>query len=329
MGDTITFRFLLVLLLATIVGSGCDSHDNYEPPRESYEVRQWPRLMEQFSELDAHLGSLTKVDSPSFMFFGDVLEENGVSPRLVQELIELVKKNDKQSSGPSYHGLIHSARIANLAAASSKTEKCKALTQHERALIIIAAFLHDIDPHREDGTPARVWATFEWMDKDPEAHEFFVQLERENDIHLNQIKTLIKFTDFDVDEKKRLQILMDAKKMAALHFGKRHEFAETVGEALAFLDQVSMYIGSFNFAVQAVVGLANEFRRSIALTEEKKGNKIVITSPSDVAILSATPLFLKPRLHDKNISWLPKEMHDNLKDVYQSFVRVWSTRKHL
>lgn len=333
MSYNIRLLFLLGLLPSIILEMGCysgDGADGSKPSkRESYEVEQWPLLMQNFSSLDDHLGSLKKLKSSSFKYFGDVLEENGIPPNLVQKIIGLVEKNDEIFNGPSYHGLIHSARVANLTAASVSAQKCSDLSKQDRALIIISAFFHDIDPKREKGTPARVWATFNWMDNDPEARSVFAQLERDGKIRTSEIKTLIKFTDFDVDEKKRTQIRIDAEGMATKHFGNRHGFATIWGTRIAFFDQVAMYVGSFKFAVQAVVGLANEFRRISALKKAASGSQEEVTAPSDVAILSSTAQFLAPRLSDENIEWLPQEMLDNLKNVHHLFQTKWSGKKSL
>lgn len=307
-----------------------------EPPLEHFEsfrADHWPRLMQNFSALDKNLGSLYSKDiishNGSFKHFEDSFKDYGLSPMLSAKLIKLLIKNDKNITGPAYHGLVHSIRITNLVS-SALAAKNKSISDQQKLLLIISAMFHDVDPLRNEGTPARVWATLEWMDSDQNAQEVFGELKKETGISTDQIKALIKFTDFDPP--KEAEIRAQAEQMAALSFSDGGIFAKEYGPILQFLDKVAMYVGSAAFARQAVVGLANEIRQKETLKRKAEGTyNGSVTTPTDANILSDTPAkFLAPLIRErKYFEWLPVEMQENLKNVHESFQLNWAGKKYV
>lgn len=315
------FLKLAAIFLQLIILSGCLNPPASEVKQASYLSEQWPALMKGYSPLDQKLGQFHNIDSSiaNFTHFETFLRSNNVSQTFVEQLTNILKSSDEKIDRPAYHGLIHTARVGNLTA-SVLNDQGNSLSENQKIILAISALLHDIDPGRKPGSSPRVASTFIWMDNDKNIKQAFDLLYQEKRITKDQIKSVIKYTDFDLDPKKLAAIQIEAEQMTERNFDKdSSDVVKIWGRRLAYLDQVAMYVGSFEFAVQSVVGLANEFR----------SNNPKASSPTDAAILSNTYKFLKTRIDDANFSILSKSMQENLLNVHQQFEKVWAGRNSI
>jgi hypothetical protein len=315
------FLILATISIKLIFQMGCLTPPASEIKHASYLSEQWPALMKGYSELDQNLGKFSDIDSSmaQFTHFQTFLHNNNVSKEFVQALTNILEISDEKMDRPAYHGLIHTARVGNLTA-SVLNDRGSSLSENQKIIFAVSALLHDIDPARKAGSSPRVSSTFIWMDNDKEIDRMFDILYREKNITKEQIKSVIKYTDFDLNPKKLAAIQMEAEQMTDRNFEKTSaDVVKVWGRRIAYLDQVAMYIGSFEFAVQSVVGLANEFR----------SNNPQVNSPSDAAILSNTHKFLKTRIDDANFSILSKTMQKNLLNVYHQFEKVWAGKNFI
>lgn len=324
-----TTLFLVAVIFPLFFLSSCSPTEE----QETYRSNQWSALMENYSDLDHHLGSFVErsFSEPTITHFQTLLRTSQVSQKLIDKMTDLLQTSDVDLKHPAYHGFTHSARVGNVTASALAPTLSPNLSDQQKALFTIAALFHDVDPSRARGAPPHVSSTFVWMDSDPNAISFFNDLELETKITKAQIQTVIKYTDFDTDPQKLAAIKRDADQMAEKNFnGANVDTVKRWGPAIAYFDQVAMYIGSFEFAVQAVVGLAGEFRTVRQLQNSKDGKlDVKVTTPSDVEILRNTSNFLLPRLRDSTFQTLPLIMQTNFKNVQTSFEKHWSGRQYI
>ncbi|MFH2203866.1 MAG: HD domain-containing protein [Elusimicrobiota bacterium] len=234
----------------------------------------------------------------------------GVGRVPLTRLLNIMKVTHPGSQKNIYHNASHSVRVPNTLAAiiDSPAGAALKLTPAEKALLLVAGALHDIDPQRAPNTPARVTATLRNIDKDPDIGALLAQLglgERGR----GQLKTLIKFTDFSLNKDEMAKMQNEAEAMARTHFGA--DLAPkwiALGRLLAYTDQTAMYLDTGDFAERAVRGLANELR-----TAAKSEN------PTDEMILDGTAGFLKPLMDNAHFALLPSDLQANFRDVYRRF----------
>lgn len=325
---------VLALILHLIIPSACSPSDILEqdPLLDSYQLVHWPMLMSGYSDLDKCLGSLNKNASKdiSCTHFQTSLENKDLSQVLVEQLIGIIQTSDYKVEHPAYHGFIHSARVANVTVAVLDSYVAIGLNKNLKILLTIAALFHDVDPLRIMGTPPRVVETFKWLESDKKALLFFEDLEQKTNITKGQLMAIMKYTDFDLDPKKLAAIRNEADNMVEKHFTKEDaKMMKIWGPRIAYFDQIAMYVGSYEFAVQAVVGLANEFRTLKQERQRAKGILAKVSAPSDASLLSTTSIFLLPRLKDPNFQLLPTNMQENMRNVEAAFSKFWSGRKYI
>jgi hypothetical protein len=321
---------LVAAILNLFFQCGCS---DFEVKQEIYRSTDWQTIMQGHSDLDKDLANYWANDtSPNWTntHFQTLLLTNNVSPNVINHFTEVLLSAEKLLDRPAYHGPVHTARVGNVAASVLSTTG-KDLSKTQKILFTIAALLHDIDPHRPLGTAPRVSATFLWMDTDKNIVDLLQDLHRENGITKNQIKAVIKYTDFDIDPIKLAAIKTEANRMADDYFDAVNAAIVKVwGPRIAFIDQVAMYIGSYDFAFESVIGLGNEFRtaKENALRSEKNINEKV-NSPTDVDLLRNTAAFLKQRLNDPNFSILPPAMQSNFIQIQEKFDARWTNKTYL
>jgi hypothetical protein len=129
------------------------------------------------------------------------------------------------------------------------------------------AGLHDIDPHREPGTPARVPATLEWMRRNrADLKRRFLWSDRQFDTG----QAIIMRTEFPLDSAPRPKSYKDVykgcspcriyRRMLSDLPPDRRAFALCAGAMLSeYADKASWYLEDPRTAQAAVQGLANEF----------------------------------------------------------------------
>ena len=240
--------------------------------------------------------------SGSSSHFMQVLSANGVPAATLGRMAALLRDGHPGVQSRIYHGLSHSLRVANVAAAVIEGPAGRSLTPAQKNLLLTAAALHDYDPSREAGKPARVFATLETLEKEPAAAGLMRELSAAG-VSAGQVKALIKYTDFHPDPAQREQIRREADAMAAAAFPGEAglAWAKLWGPRLAFVDQSAMYTDSPAYARQAVIGLANE-----------------LGAPAD-AVLAGTHKFLKPLLESPDFALLPGYLQANFRSVHRYF----------
>lgn len=237
--------------------------------------------------------------------FLQALSRGGVPTAALGRLAELLKTGHPGEQSQVYHGLSHSVRVANVALAVLDGPAGRGMSPAARNTLLVAAALHDYDPERAPGSPARVSATLEILDKDPKAAALMKELAAAG-VDLAQVKALIKYTDFHPDPAVRAQIRTDADALAAAAFQGPDAlaWAKLWGPRLSFVDQSAMYVDSPAFARQAVVGLANELK-----------------APAD-KVLAGTHNFLKPLIESPDFALLPPALQTNFRAVHRYFVTL-------
>lgn len=233
------------------------------------------------------------------------LARGGIPTATLGRLAELLKGGHPGDQTQIYHGLSHSVRVANVALAVLDGPAGRGMSPEARNTLLVAAALHDYDPERAPGSPARVSATLEILDKDPKAAALMKELAAAG-VDLAQVKALIKYTDFHPDPAVRAQIRTDADSLAAAAFkgADALAWAKLWGPRLSFVDQSAMYVDSPAFARQAVVGLANELK-----------------APAD-KVLAGTHNFLKPLIESPDFALLPPALQANFRAVHRYFVTL-------
>lgn len=243
--------------------------------------------------------------SGSSSHFLQVLSANGVPSSTLGRLAGLLRDGHPGDQSRVYHGLSHSLRVANVAAAVVDGPAGRTLSPAQKNLLLVAAALHDYDPSREAGKPARVSATLETLAKDPDAAGLMRELSASG-VSAAQVAALIKYTDFHPDAAQREQIRKDADARAEAAFPDPagRAWAKLWGPRLAFVDQTAMYTDSPAYARQAVIGLANE-----------------LGAPAE-AVLSGTHNFLKPLVESPDFALLPGALQANFRAVHRYFVTL-------
>lgn len=204
------------------------------------------------------------------------LEALGVEAGLARRLDDFLSSRHPGDPARVYHGLAHSQEVAALAA---RLTRGAGLSPDKKILLIVAAALHDVDPLRAAGTPARVPQTLAYLDSAPEARDILAEFEQRFGFTAAQIKALILATDFSPDP-----ALMAAKQKifetaAAAAFPDN--WGVVWGRRLAFAEQIATYVATPEQARRRVQGLAAEIRGPNG------------TSPSDADVLAGTGKFLQ------------------------------------
>ncbi|TBR21165.1 hypothetical protein EPO15_10945, partial [bacterium] len=237
--------------------------------------------------------------------FLQALSRGGIPTATLGKLAELLKTGHPGDQTRVYHGLSHSVRVANVALAVLDGPAGRGMSPEARNTLLVAAALHDYDPARTPGSPARVSATLDVLQNDPKAAPLMRELAAAG-VDLAQVKALIKYTDFSPDPAARAQIRVDADALAAAAFKTPEAlaWAKLWGPRLSFVDQSAMYVDSPAFARQAVIGLANE-----------------LNAPAD-KVLAGTHNFLKPLIESPDFALLPPALQANFRAVHRYFVTL-------
>lgn len=205
-----------------------------------------------------------------------------------------------------YHGLAHSCEVAGLTARLLRS--WPRVPRGRKALLILAAALHDVDPRRKPGTPARVEATLEHLETDPEARALLEDFGARFDFTPAQVGALILATDYspypEEMKAKRAQFVRASRGV----FGDDPWVPEW-GRRLAYWDQISTYLDSTEKARRRVAGLARELRAAAR-------------KPLDMSEISER--FLSGLRRDPLFEYLPLEDRRRFDAALESFARARS-----
>lgn len=185
------------------------------------------------------------------------LEALGTPRALAARLRLLLLERHPGPQERIYHGLAHSCEVAGLTARLLRS--WPRVPPGRKVLLILAAALHDVDPERPPGTPARVRETLRHLQKDRETRALLREFAALNGFTPGQVRTLILATDhspFPEEMKaKRARFLRASRGV----FGDDPWIPEW-GRRLAYWDQISTYLGSVEESRRRVAGLARELR---------------------------------------------------------------------
>lgn len=167
-----------------------------------------------------------------------------------------------------YHSLAHTYEVAGLT--GQMLHKWPQVPAGRKVLLILAAAMHDVDPERKPGTPARVEATLEHLEKDVEARQLLGDFAKRFGFTPDQVGTLVMATDYSARPKERRQKLQAFLKAHADAFGDDPWIPEW-GRRLAYWDQIATYLHTTpQEARRRVAGLGRELRRARALAGRPK-----------------------------------------------------------
>jgi hypothetical protein len=161
-----------------------------------------------------------------------------------------------------YHSLAHTYEVAGLT--GQMLHKWPNVPAGRKVLLILAAAMHDVDPHRKPGTPARVEATLEHLETDPEARRLLNDFAEKFGFTPDQVGTLVMATDYSARPKEKRQKLKAFLKANEASFGQDPWIPEW-GRRLAYWDQIATYLHTTPAEARSrVAGLGRELRRARA-----------------------------------------------------------------
>jgi hypothetical protein len=218
----------------------------------------------------------------------DALRGLGAGDDLCARLVSFLAARHPGEQGRLYHDLEHSLEVADL------TARCVGalrppLSRGRRALLVLAAALHDIDPLRAPGTPPRVAATLEHLFSDPEALRLVGDFGAHFGFTRGQAATMILATDHDA-EPDRLAVKRALFRAAARGAFPEEPEALEWGRALAYWDKTASYVASPERARRRVAALARELRAA-AGGRGPSASALLAGSPRFLAALRRDPLF--------------------------------------
>ncbi|MBI3548247.1 MAG: hypothetical protein HY078_04250 [Elusimicrobia bacterium] len=221
--------------------------------------------------------------APGVPSYAAELVRLGASEALAAALRAFLAQRHPGDQARLYHSLVHTEEVASLAAAVVRRRDD--MSAGEKALVIVSAALHDLDPERVPDTPARVAATLSYLDDNTEARRLLGAFCRQFEFTTDQVKALILATDYSGEAREQEIIEFRAELAAATAFC---DDARGLGwgRLIAFLDRVASYIGSEEEALRRLSGLARELR-----TRKRAGGHP--HGPSDAQVLAETPVFLE------------------------------------
>lgn len=139
-----------------------------------------------------------------------------------------------------------------------------------KVLLILAAAMHDVDPERRPGTPARVEATLEHLERDPEAVKLLADFAARFDFTPDQVGALVRATDYSARPAERRQKLSAFLRAHKVAFGD-DPWIPLWGQRLAYWDQIATYLHTTpDQARRRVAGLGRELRSARALAARPK-----------------------------------------------------------
>lgn len=225
------------------------------------------------------------------MPFMKELESLGVPRGLTTRLRLFLAGRHPGEQERIYHSLAHSCEVAGLTARLLRS--WPRVPRGRKVLLIVAAALHDVDPQRRPGTPARVQATISHLEGDPQARALLWDFGELFDFTPAQVCALILATDYspfpEEMKAKRAQFVKASQGV----FGDDPWIPEW-GRRLAYWDQIATYLDSTDKARRRVAGLARELR-----ADKRKPLGMSEISSRFLAGLRRDPLFEYLPLEDR------------------------------
>jgi hypothetical protein len=244
-----------------------------------------------------------KRQNPRMPFMKE-LEALGAPRALTTRLRLFLSERHAGKQDRVYHNLAHTCEVAGLTARLLRS--WPRVPRGRKALLILAAAVHDVDPKRRPGTAPRVASTISYLENDPEARALLWEFGEHFDFTPAQVCALILATDYSPFPEE-----MKAKRA---HFVKASQgvfgddpWIPEWGRRLAYWDQISTYLDSTEKARRRVAGLARELR-----AEKRKPLGMSEISSRFLAALRRDPLF----------EYLPLEDRRNFDAALASFAKA-------
>ncbi|HXT00611.1 MAG TPA: hypothetical protein VN915_08055 [Elusimicrobiota bacterium] len=241
-------------------------------------------------------------------YFVQALQDLGVSAELTTRLTAFLAARHPGDQDAIYHGLGHSREVADFTA---RVVQRADLPAARKVLLIFSASLHDVDPQRVPGTPARVAATIKYLDEDPAASALVAEFGSRYGFTPAQVGALIMGTDFSPDPAE-MKARQQAFAFAAAAAFPGEDFGLVWGRRLAFVDQSSTYLGDAEGAKKRVEGLAHEIRAQLESMGKGPG-------PTDAMILAGTGKFLAVLRQNPDFAVLPADLQKRFEAVDSYF----------
>jgi hypothetical protein len=183
----------------------------------------------------------------------------GTPERLCARLKAFLRARHPGEQNKIYHSLAHTYEVAGLTGAM--LHKWPNVPVGRKVLLILAAAMHDVDPERKPGTPARVEATLAHLERDPEARQLLADFAARFDFSPDQVGTLVMATDYSARPAEKKQTLAAFLKAHKVSFVKDPWIPEW-GRRLAYWDQIATYLHTTPTEARSrVAGLGRELRR--------------------------------------------------------------------
>lgn len=214
------------------------------------------------------LGPGVKLSPEVAQILTDALRlKGGTEPTLHEALKRWAELHPELKGEDLYHNLQHTL---NVAGASYDLARARGLPEAQAGFLAKAGLLHDIDPARTPGTPARVDATLEWL-RGPKGQELARQFGWDSR-QVKMAEAIIQRTEFPFDPKIKPEAVARYKEMLKGLTPKEREFVMREGALLsAYADQASWYFDSPRAALDAVKGLVRELDPKFDLLKGTRG----------------------------------------------------------
>ena len=184
----------------------------------------------------------------------------GVPATLCSRLIRFLKERHPGEQEKIYHSFAHTVEVADLTARMLR--RWPKVPADRKILIALAAALHDLDPERYPGTPARVHATIEYLQNNEEAHDVVSAFCDRFHFTPSQVAALIMATDYSAD-KQELKRMQEAFKRAHKYAFGDDPWIDLWGRRLAYWDKIATYLENApEESRRRVAGLGREMRRA-------------------------------------------------------------------
>jgi endonuclease/exonuclease/phosphatase family metal-dependent hydrolase len=243
----------------------------------------------------------TKAVHKDFLYELQIL---GAPKSLCARLKKFLKDRHPGDQEKIYHNLSHTHEVASLTA--RMLHRWPNVPADRKVLIILTAALHDLDPHRTPGIPARVEATLEYLQSDDEARKLVADFCDRFHFTPGQVGAMVMSTDYSARAEE-----MEAKLEA---FRKAHRYAfgddpwvELWGKRLAFWDKIATYLhNTHDDSRRRVAGLCRELKKVGA--KPKSG------------MTEVSRKFLTALTKEELFTYLPTADQKHFKDLLKRFV---------
>lgn len=216
------------------------------------------------------------------------LRRLGASAALAAQLRAFLKARHPGDQERIYHSLAHTLEVAALTARMLR--KWPRVPAERKVLILLAAALHDLDPERCPGTPARVQATLEYLQNDEDAHALIAAFCDRFHFTPGQVGALIMATDYSAHPEEMAELQHAFKRAHKYAFGD-DPWIDEWGRRLAYWDKIATYLHNTpEESRRRVAGLGRELRTSGAWRRRPKAG-LKGVSRAFLEKLTRDPLF--------------------------------------